>query len=129
MKTLNTTFQETNVPTGTRQHIIPAVRLNMRAALALLSAATAATAIVFFSVWLAGMEINDIVGASTWGLGFIFLGLAVDNRKPVGILQLISGLALLVLAGLHSVVSADFTIGSGVLVATWLAVLIFRYVR
>lgn len=130
MKTLNTTIQESrHTPTATRQQFLPVVMINMRSALALLSAVAAATAIVILSVWLAGTDMSNIVGASTWGLGFIFLGLAVDNREPANILQWISGIALLSLAGLQNFVSADFAIGSGVIVASWVAIFMFRYIR
>ena len=130
MKTLTTAIQENRkVLTTARRQIIPAVVVSGREILAVLSAVTAATAVVLLSVWVAGMEMSNISGATTWGLAFIFIGLAVDNRAPTAILQLATGVALLVLAWLQNSISADFTIASGVLVAAWLAAVIFRSVR
>ena len=130
MKTFTTPIQENRKALAAAgQQIIPAVLVSSREILAVLSAATAATAIVLLSVWVAGMEVTDIVGATTWGLAFIFIGLAVDNREPTAILQLATGIALVVLAWLQGSISADFTIASGVLVASWLAAVIFRSVR
>ena len=100
--------------------------VHIQTILASLGALTTATAIVLLSVWMAGVEISNMVDASTWGLGLIFLGLAVDNRKPTAIFQVATGMALLVLAWLQHTVSPDFTIVSGVLVATWVAVRVFR---
>ena len=110
-------------------NIVPVMTVSIREMLALLSALSAATGIVLLSVWVAGMEISNILGAATWGLGFVFLGLAVDNREQTARWQLVTGLALLSLAALQYTVSPDFTIASGVLLAIWVAVGMFRQLR
>jgi hypothetical protein len=113
----------------TEPQLIPAVAISIREMLAALGALTAATAIVLLSVWVAGMEETAILSASTWGVGFVFLGLAVDNREPTALWQLLTGVALLGLAWLQNTVSPDFTIVSGILVATWVADGLFRRLR
>ena len=70
-----------------------------------------------------------VFSAGTWGISFIFLGMAVDNREPTAFFQLSTGLALMVLAWLHFTVSAEFMILSGVLVATWVSFELFRRLR
>jgi hypothetical protein len=62
-------------------------------------------------------------------VGFVFLGIAVDKRDPGAFLLLVTGLALLVLAWLQTAVSSDYAIVSGVLVAGWVAVSIFKRLR
>ena len=111
--------QNWQLQTLAKQRLIPFMVVPIQTILAFLGALTTATAIVLLSVWMAGVEISNIIGAGTWGLGFIYLGLAVDNRKPTAIFQLATGIALLVLAWLQHTVSPDFTIVSCVLLATW----------
>ncbi len=94
--------------------IVPVVVDSFRETLALLSAVIAAIAIVMLSVWVADMEIQNIFGAFTWGLGFVFLAMAVDSQDSPAILQALTGLSLLVLAWLHNSVSPDFIIASGI---------------
>lgn len=108
--------------------LIPAMTASIREVLALMSAVLVAASIITLSVWAAGMEINAFLGASTWALGFMFLGLAIDNRKRTAMFQLVTGLALLVLALLQNYVSPDFLIVSGTLVATWVAAALFKRV-
>lgn len=115
--------------TRAKQRLIPFMSILIQTILAFLGSLTTATAIVLLSVWAAGVEISNVIDASTWGLGFVYLGLATDNRKPTAIFQLATGIALLVLAWLQHTVSPDFTIVSGVLVATWVAIMIFRQLR
>jgi hypothetical protein len=109
--------------------IVPVVVDSFRETLALLSAVIAAIAIVMLSVWVADMEIQNILGAFTWGLGFVFLAMAVDSQNSPAILQSLTGLSLLVLAWLHNSVSPDFIIASGILVALWVAATLFRQLR
>lgn len=111
--------QNWQLQTLAKQRLIPFMVVPIQTILVFLGALTTATAIVLLSVWMAGVEISNIIGAGTWGLGFIYLGLAVDNHKPTAIFQLATGIALLVLAWLQHTVSPDFTIVSGVLLATW----------
>lgn len=130
MKTCNTVYEEAkheNVVAG--RQILPLVMGKTRKGLALLGAVTAAVGLVILSIWATGLETTGLLGAITWGLGFIFLALAVDNYGSMAILQLSSGIALIVLASLQNLVSADFLIGAGVLTATWVAALTYRQLR
>ena len=127
MKTFNTSIhQDLSLRSFTTRRHLPAILASMRNILALSSAGLTAIAIITLSVWAAGMEITMYLGVSTWGMGFIFLGLAVDNHGRTALFQLITGLALLVLALLQNSVSPDFIIISGVLLATWVAVVLFK---
>jgi hypothetical protein len=109
--------------------IMLAWKFSIREMLALLSALTTAIGIVLLSIWMVGMGIDNFLGAATWGLGFIFLGMAVDNRGSLALIQASTGVAMLSLACLQSGVSSDFTIASGVLLATWVAHIIYRQLR
>ena len=113
----------------TGQKLIPALSASIREIMALVGAVTMAAGIVFLSIWVVGMGLNNILAAGTWGVAFLFLGLAVDNREPAAFLQLITGVALLSLALLQNNVSPDYAVVSGGLVATWVAVTVFRRLR
>ncbi len=130
MKTLNASLHQPRqvrfTPAG---RFIPAIAASAHKVLALLSAITLAAAIVMLSVWVAGMEMTNILGAGIWGVGFIFFGLAVDNSDWKGILQLVTGVALIVLAWLQAHVSTDYVIVTGILVAGWAATSLFKRLR
>ena len=102
---------------------------SFRDTLALLGAVSAAIAIVLVSVWVTGTGMQSIFNALIWGLGFIFLAMAVDNNMSKAVLQVITGLSLLVLAGLQNMVSVDFTIAAGVVIALWIAAALFRMLK
>ena len=72
------------------------------------------------------MGISTFLGVSSWGTGFIFLGLAVDNRGPLALFQVASGVALAVFALLQNSLSPNFFLLSGVLLASWVAFAVFR---
>jgi len=130
MKTYTYVMQhDQRFQTGNQPQLIPIVATSTRELLALLSAVTVATAFVLLIVWLAGMLTDNLVGAGTWGLGFIFLALATDNRKLIAILQVTTGVTLMGLALLQIMVSPDFTIVSGALLSTWVAFAVFRLLR
>jgi len=112
-----------------RQQLKPALTVSRRETVALLGALMAATTLVSLFVWVAGVATNNLIAAGTWGLGFIFLGLAIDSRKWLAIWQLTMGAALLALALLQTIVSPDFTIVSGALVTTWVAFTVFGQLR
>jgi hypothetical protein len=86
-----------------------------------------ALAIVVGAAWAITIPaLEQILEASLWASGFIFLALAVDSERPsVGPL-LITGLALPILALLSSRVAAEFTIVAAVLLAAWVAASILR---
>ena len=127
MKTVSVlTHQNLKSQTVASRRFIPVMVASMRDIFALTSAGLAAIAVITLSVWAAGMEIHMFLGVSTWGLGFIFLGLAVDNSGRVALFQLVTGVAFLVLALLQNSVSPDFIIVTGVILATWVAVVLFK---
>ena len=119
--------QQVNLTPG--ENFIPAVKTSINHGLALLSVITAAATIVLLSVWVAGMEISNVIDAGIWGVGLIFLGLAVDNDEPIALLQFVTGFVLLALAWLQFSVSADYIIVSGVIVASWVALSLFKRLR
>jgi hypothetical protein len=125
----------TSIPQSRHFYIRPkqghfmSVVISTREVLATLSAVTAATAIILLSILAAGVEFTNIIAASNWALGFVFLALAVDNRNSTPVLQLLSGLTLIGLAWLQANVSSDYAIASGVLVAAWVAITLFRKLR
>ncbi len=108
---------------------IPAMVISARDILALLSAVTVAAAIIAFSVWFAGMDVQGVLGASTWGTAFVFFALAMDSSKLTAFFQLVTGISLLGLAWLQYIAAPDYAIVSGALVAIWLAVPVFRRLR
>jgi len=127
MKTVSTSIHESQKFQSIASKIqIPVVAASMRNIMALSWAALAAIAIITLSVWAAGAEISTYLGASTWALGFIFLALAVDNHGRKARYQLMTGLALLSLALLQNSVSPGFIIVSGVLLAAWVAGVLFK---
>ncbi len=128
---INTTsiHQDQLVQIRAKQGHFPSALVSTREVLASLSAITAATAIILLSVLAAGTEFTNIIAASTWALAFVFFALAVDNRESKAVLQSLSGLTLIVLAWLQANVSSDYSIASGVLVATWVAISLFRQLR
>jgi len=130
MKTVvSTLHQNRELQSPTSKKILPAVAASVNEVPAMLGAVSAAAVIVLLSVWVSGLEMTGLLGAGVWGIGFIFLGFAVDNRDPGALLQLATGVALLVLAWLQTSVSPDFAIVSGMLVATWVAVGLFKQLR
>jgi len=130
MKTFNASIQQPRqvriIPAG---KFIPAVAASVNEIMALIGAVILAATIVALSVWIAGMEMTNVLGAGIWGVGFIFFGLAVDNSDWKGILQLVTGAALILLAWLQAHVSTDYVIVSGILVATWVAASVFKRLR
>lgn len=130
MKTLTTTIlQNRELSKSAGSNLVPSLTSSINEVLALVAAVTVAAAIVLLSVWVSGQEINEVLGAGIWGVGFIFLGIAVDNRDPGAFLQLMTGLALLVLAWLQTSVSSDYAVASGVLVAAWVAIGVYKRLR
>ena len=127
MKTINAVIhQNLSLRSLSSRVHFPAIAASMRNILTLSAAGLTAIAIITLFVWTAGMEINMLLGAGALGTGFIFLGLAVDNDGRTAMFQSITGVVLLVLTLLQSSVSPDFLIGSGVLLAIWVAVVLFK---
>ena len=121
--------QNQQLQINSTQRFISVLATSFQEILALLSAVAVAAAIVVLSIGVAGMEMTDILGAGIWGVGFIFLGLAVDNTEPKAILHVVTGVSLFVLAWLQSTVSPEYAVVSGVIVATWVSVSLFQRLR
>jgi len=121
MKTLTaTTLRETReLETATGQRWLGSMTEILREILGLAVAVAVAAALVTLSVWLAGKPAGPLLAACTWGLGLVFLGLAVDSRGWRAVFLGLTGLALPALALLQDRVSPDFVIVSGVLLAAW----------
>ena len=127
MKTLNAQIQtERETRSLTTGRLIPVLISNMRNIMALTYAGFAAVVVMVLSVWVTGMGISTFLGVSSWVTGFIFLGLAVDNRGPLALFQVASGVALAVFALLQNSLSPNFFLLSGVLLASWVAFAVFR---
>ena len=127
MKTLTT--QATRQNQAISQSVLPTVAVSIQETLAAFSAAASVTLLVSLSIWIASMEVSHLSAAVSWGLGFIFAGLAVDGRGSTAVLQVITALSLFLLAFLQNYVSADFVIAAGALLATWSAGFVFRQLR
>ena len=126
MKFISTPISpNTELPTVSTHRLIPAMAGTLRDLMFLMSAVLTTAAIITLTVWLAGAEFSVFMGASTWGLGFIFLAMAMDRRGRLALLQAISGGTFLVLALLQNSVSPDFGIIAGVLVAAWVAAVLY----
>ena len=63
--------------------------------------------------------------AALWTSSFVFLGLAIDTRKPLNGLSLASGVVLPVLADLSAQVAPEFAIAAAVIVAAWIGLAIW----
>ena len=109
--------------------LIPAIALSGSDILAALGSLAVASIVILLAVLAAEAGITAISGAVTWGLGLIFFALATDSRMSTSLLQFLTGTALSILAWLQFNVSADLTVVSGVLVAAWAAVTLFRQLR
>lgn len=130
MKTLDASlWQDQRIRPAVSKKDTPFMTAPLRSIMELAYALLAAAMTVTLSVWAAGLDINAMLGVGTWGLGFIFLGLAVDNQGTIARLQTVTGIVLAVLALLQNNVSPGFTIVSGVLMAAWFAALILKQLR
>jgi len=120
MKTLSAPLhQSLERETLARRKWLASLAASLRDIVSLVVAVATAAAVVTLSVWLAGRAAGPLLGACTWGLGFVFLGLAVDSRGLSAVFRWATGIALPVLALLQTRVSPDFVIVSGVLLAAW----------
>lgn len=108
---------------------VPAMIISMRDILSLLSAMATVSAVVLLSIWVAGIDIRNIIGAVSWGLTLVFMALALDSQGRRAFMLLFSAGVLLVSAVLQSVVSPDYVIASGWVVATWAGVAVFKHLR
>ena len=127
MKTLNAPMQPNlNIQTDASKGELPDIVASMRSIMALISAGLAAIAIITLFVWLTGTGFKMYFGAIAWGLGFVFLALAMENQGRAAKLQAVTGMALLAMALLQAIVSPDYIIGSGTMLAIWSAAVLYR---
>lgn len=127
MKTFSaSTHQSLKLKPKATRKFGPVLSASMRNIMALTWAAVTAFTLITLSVWTAGMEINTYLGAFSWGLGFIFLALALDYDRKHSRYQAMTGVALLFLALLQSTVSPGFMIISGAILAAWLSGAVFK---
>ena len=104
----------------------PGINVFVIEMLAVFGALAVAISVILGSIWLATLDIKPLLGAGTWAVAFIFFALAFDKRGPAALFQAFTGVALVILAWLQNTMTADFTIVSGVLLATWVAVAVFK---
>ena len=130
MKTLNTYVEENSwhSKSSFRQHL-PAVSVSVREILALWVAVGMATMVVLSSIALAGSAAGSVIGAGTWALALGFFAMAVDAEGRKGLLQASSGLLLIGFAWLQNTVSPDYTIATGILMAAWISVAVFKRLK
>jgi len=127
MKTVSaTTHHSLKVKTIATKKLGPILTASMRNIMALTWAGVTALILITLSVWTAGMEINTYFGAGSWGLGFIFLALALDNDKKHARYQLMTGVALLTSALLQGILSPGFMIITAAILGAWVAGAVFR---
>jgi hypothetical protein len=98
----------------------------MRNVMALTWAGVAALLLIALFAWAVGLDINTYFGASSWGLGFVFLALALDNDWKHARYQLITGVALLTSALLQGILSPGFMMITAAVLAAWVAGAVFR---
>ena len=116
------TIQWNSSPAG---HALPkpvirkAYALDLAGVVAILTAVIIATAIVVLAMWAAGHNGQDALGALGWMAGIVFLALAIDSRDPLSILQLVTGISLMLLAWASSRISPEFGVISGLIIAAW----------
>lgn len=118
--------QNTKLATNVASGLIPGMVSTLRDLLALTGAVLMAAVIITLAVWMAGMQFNGFLAASTWGLGFTFLAMAMDSHGRLATLEVATGGLLLALALLQNSVSPDFGILAGVVIAVWVAPAIYK---
>ena len=69
------------------------------------------------------------IGAGTWALAIGFFALAVDADGRKGLLQALTGIILIAFAWLQNTVSPDYTVGTGILMAAWVSVAVFKRLK
>jgi hypothetical protein len=98
----------------------PLVRI-ARAMLALLGVLLPAVGIILASVWGFSAETPFMAAATLWAAGLVFFALAVDRPDRTSLWLILSGITIMVLAGLSTAAAAEFGVLGGFLVAGWSA--------
>lgn len=130
MKTLHTYLDESSWKGSSsfRPHL-PPMPVSLREILALWVSVGMATTVVLSAIALAGTAAGSLIGASTWALAIGFIASAVDADRRNGLLQALTGLLLVAFAWLQNTVSPEYTIGTGILVAAWISVAVFKWLK
>lgn len=130
MKTLHT-YVEENLWHGKSSFRprLPAVPVSVREILALWVSVGMATMAVLVSIALAAISAGSLIGAGTWALAIGFFAMAVDADGRKGLLQALTGILLIAFAWLQNTVSPDYTIGTGILMAAWVSVAVFKRLK
>lgn len=105
---------------NTWQIRIPAVVISVHQVVAVLSAIALLTVFIILSVWVSELGLRSQVAGMGWGASMVFLALAVDNHAGRALLQLLTALALMILAWLQYNVASEWVIVSAALLAPWL---------
>lgn len=127
MKYISPTIeQNTKLPSVAENGLIPAMAGTLRDLIALISAVLIATVIIILAIWMAGMQFNGFLAASSWAIGFVFLAMAIDSYGRLAFLQVVTGGSLFTLAFLQNSISPDFGILAGILVAVWVTIALYR---
>lgn len=108
---------------------LPAVPVSVREILALWVSVGMATMAVLTSIALAATAAGSLIGAGTWALAIGFFASAVDADGRKGLLQALTGMLLIAFAWLQNTVSPDYTIGTGILMAAWISVAVFKRLK
>ena len=120
------THQHTSAVSGAITRLASAIAGSLGELVVLGCAILTSSLVVMLAAWLTAMEFNAVIGASVWGVGFIFLAMAIDGRGRLALLQSISGGAFLILAMLQNSVSTGFGIIAGVLLSIWVGALVYK---
>jgi hypothetical protein len=113
---------------ATARYALPRLNSVMGLTARALLALVPAFALVIGAAWLVTIpEVVIYLQATTWAVGLVFLGLAVESERSESALMLsLTGIALLVLAFLSSRVAVELAIVAAMLLAVWLVAALMR---
>lgn len=113
---------------ATARHALPRLKSVMGLTARTLLALVPALAVVVGSAWLVTIpELVVYLQATTWAVGFVFLGLAVESeRSETALLLSLTGIALMTLAFLSSRVAVELAIVAAMLLAMWVTAALIR---
>lgn len=87
-----------------------------------------ALAVIVGAAWLiTAPQLAVYLQVSLWLAGFVFLGLAVDSEKPVGLFFLLTGLALPVLALMSSTIAVEIALLAVAILSAWTVIVIWQH--
>ncbi|MFT5140838.1 MAG: hypothetical protein ACI9H8_001628 [Lysobacterales bacterium] len=94
--------------------------------LRVLAALLPAIVVGVLTVWAISSGFVDHASAVYWGLGFIFLALAVENEGRLAKMLGGSGVILMAFAWLSSRIAPEFGVLAGFILMAWVAIPILR---